>query len=413
MPDFIVQIFSKFLLFIVCMQLSGCAQQMQLASNDSKPLEVSKIVSVDLNDLKLQNLLSYDIYVQGSSLHALFAATRDGSKQPYIGYLHSENNGQLWSKPIEIPLVANATLESVLGNDVQIAADGKSLLAIVQLTGEIPGMGPLTVMHSEDGGQTWTSGANPTASEIDQSHPELIADPQGHYHLVWLDDRDENGYQGVRYARTEDNGQHWKLTQTVDDSSCSCCWNRLWLGKEGSVNLLYRDMEPRDMALAKSMDDGQTWRRLATVGEFNWVFDGCPHNGGALAGAEDKKLHALVWTGLENKAGLYYLNSVDNGEHWSVPQAMGGGTLAFHSDIAVLDEKHLLAIWDAMGAEGSVVMVSESFDNGSHWSAARQLSAKASSASFPRIVASDSRVLALWAEQKSGDFKQWMTAILE
>lgn len=413
MPDFIVRIFCKFLLFTVWMQLSGCAQQMQSADNDSKPLGIGKIAPVDLNALKRQNLLSYDIYVQGSSVHALFAATRDGSRQPYIGYLHSGDNGLHWSAVSEIPLPEGATLESALGNDVQIAADGKSLLAIVQLTGEIPGMGSLTVMHSEDAGQNWTRGANPTASEIDQSHPELIADPKDHFHLVWLDDRDENGYQGVRYARSADVGTHWELSQTVDDSSCACCWNRLWLGEEGNVNLLYRDMEPRDMALAQSIDDGQTWQRSATVGEFNWVFDGCPHNGGALAGAGDKNLHALVWTGAENKAGLYYLNSADHGKHWSAPQAMGGGTLAFHSDIAVLDENHVLAIWDAMGADGSVVMISESFDNGSHWSASRQLSAKGSSASFPRIVSMDSRVLAMWAEQKPGDFKQWMTAILE
>ena len=395
------------------MHLSACSLQMQLASNHSKPLEISKIASVDFNALKLQNLQSYDIYAQGSSLHALFAATRGDSKQPYVGYLHSEDNGLNWSAPVEIPLAANATLESALGNDVQIAAAGKSLLAIVQQTGELPGMGYLAAIHSEDGGQTWISGANPTGSEIDQSHPELVADSQGRFHLVWLDDRDENGYQGVRYARSADAGTHWELSQTVDDSSCSCCWNRLWFGEDGSVNLLYRDMEPRDMALAQSIDDGQTWQRSATVGEFNWVFDGCPHNGGALVGAGDKNLHALVWTGAENKAGLYYLNSADNGKHWSAPQAMGGGTLAFHSDIAVLDENHVLAIWDAMGAEGSVVMISESFDNGSHWSASRQLSAKGSSASFPRIVAIDSRVLAMWAEQKPGDFKQWMTAILE
>lgn len=400
------------LLMILATGLSACAPLSQESLKEQQAVTVS--VPIATHALGGGSLISYDVFAEGDVLHALFAVAGAESKRPHIAYIRSGDGGRHWSAPLDIEQPLTETVESSAGNEIQIAAVGEQLLAIWQVTGEIPGMGPLRVWYSLDGGQHWSHGVNPTASEGDQSHPDLIADRQGRFHLVWLDDRDENGYQGLRYARTSDAGQHWELAQTIDESSCSCCWNRLLLGPDEQVNVLYRDMEPRDMALAQSGDAGQTWRHVATVGQFNWVFDGCPHNGGALASTDAQNLHALVWTGAENRSGLYYLRSKDNGENWTPPQAMGAESLAFHSDIAaVQDGARLMAIWDARGAAGSSVMISESVDQGEHWSAVKQISTPGSSAEFPRIVATPSGFLALWFEQKPGGSKQWMSAIIE
>lgn len=399
----------KFILIVLVLSLPGCGQL------GDRPNAGGNVVFV--NPLNRQfagrNVLSFDVYAEEGILHALVAVETAKPKQPYIGYLRSEDGGSSWSKPVEIGQYATATVESGAGNDVQIAAYGKSLMAIWQVTGEIPGMGPLQAVYSRDGGQSWLPGANPTGSEADQSHPDLVADHAGRFHLVWLDDRDENGHQGLRYARSSDLGRHWEMAQTIDESTCSCCWNRLALGLDGQLNALYRDMEPRDMALAQSFDAGQSWRRVSTVGAFNWVFDGCPHNGGALAWGGAQTWHGLVWTGAENKAGLYYVRSTDNGNSWSKPQAMGGESLAFHSDIADMGNERLLAVWDAMGADGSSVMLGESFDHGGHWTDARQISAPGNSAVFPRVVATPSGVLTMWIEQKPGAAKQWVAALLK
>lgn len=400
-----------FLLFLV-FSLSACSESMDklhgMPQSENMPRS-----PINTEALAVKSLLSYDIYVEGEILHAVFVAKSANPKHPYIAYLRSENGGQHWSAPVEIDQYIPTTLESAAGNDVQIAAHGDDLMAVWQVTGEIPGMGPLISLYSKDGGLNWSQGSNPTASDVDQSHPDLLADEQGRFHLIWLDDRDENGYQGLRYAVSSDAGQHWEWTQTIDDSSCSCCWNRLLLGPDGEINALYRDMEPRDMALAQSSNTGKNWQRISTVGEFNWQFDGCPHNGGALAKDGQQALHSLVWTGADNKAGLYYLQSNDNAKSWTPPQKMGDGSLAFHSDIAALGDERLLAIWDARGAEGSVVMISESFDKGEHWSAAKQISTPASSATFPRVVATKTGFLAMWTEQKPGADKLWLSAILK
>ncbi len=391
--------------------LCGCGEQSAEPQVKTQELQATALSPVDAQALGLQNLLSFDVYVDKQVVHAAFVALPSGSKQAYIGYLHSEDGGLHWSQPTPLSQQFNQAVESKIGNDIQIAAADDKLLVVWQTTGEIPGMGPLFTVYSNDAGKTWQQGAKPTGSDADQSHQELLADADGRFHAVWLDDRDENGYQGVRYARTSDVGQHWELAQTIDDSSCSCCWNRLALGSDGKLNLLYRDMLPRDMALAQSQDSGLSWQRIGTVGAFNWKFDGCPHNGGGLTYAADGALHSLVWTGAENQVGLYHMQSSDSGQHWTTPQRLGEASAAFHSDIAA-GASRLVVVWDALGPEGSKVFVSESLDNGGHWSAARQLSSATGSATFPRIVATSTGLLALWLEQTAGS-KHWSAAVLQ
>ncbi|MCQ8104476.1 glycoside hydrolase [Methylomonas sp. SURF-2] len=402
----------RFVFLFAAAALTACAQSSARPGNLHDGTEITVVYPLKSYPFAGQNLLSFDIYQDQGVVHGLLAVATAKPKQSFILYVRSDDGGLTWSEPVEIGHFAKATVESGAGNDVQIAASGKALLAIWQITGELPGMGPLQAVYSLDGGKTWSPGANPTASDVDQSHPELVADQAGRFHLAWLDDRDENGHQGVRYARSSNAGRHWELAQTVDESSCSCCWNRLLMGAEQQVNLLYRDMEPRDMALAQSADAGKNWQRIATVGEFNWVFDGCPHNGGAMAVSDLRVLHSLVWTGLETKAGLYYLQSADNGKSWSQPLPMGGTALAFHSDMAVLADNRLLAIWDAMGPDGTIVAISELLDGGQRWSSARQISGAGVSATFPRIVSTPFGGLAAWAEQKPGAVKQWVIAVL-
>jgi len=390
--------------------LCGCAEQGTESVATKPSLGVTLISPIDPQALAIQNVVSFDVYIDRQTVHAAFVAMPTGSKQPYIGYLHSEDGGLHWSQPSALSPQFNQPVEAKIGNDIQIAAAGDKLLIVWQTTGELPGMGPLLTAYSTDAGKTWQQGAKPTGSDADQSHHELLADQEGRFHAVWLDDRDENGYQGVRYARSSDIGKSWELAQTIDDSSCSCCWNRLAIGADGKLNVLYRDMKPRDMALAQSADAGASWQRLSTVGEFNWIFDGCPHNGGGLSVAGDGSLHSLVWTGAENQVGLYHMQSADSGKSWTPPQRLGDAG-AFHADIA-FGAGRLVAVWDALGPEGSKVFVSESVDNGEQWSASKLISSANASATFPRIVATPSGLLAMWLEQTAAG-KQWSAAVLQ
>lgn len=365
---------------------------------------------IDSQALGLKNLVSFDVYVDHQFVHALFVATGKNTEQPYIGYLRSDDGGQHWRPPVAVWQTIDQELESKLGNDVQIAARGEQLIAVVQIRGEFPGMGPLQAIRSDDGGKSWVMASQPVASDTDQSHADLAADSKGRFHLLWLDDRDENGYQGLRYAGSDDLGLHWQ-TQTIDDTTCSCCWNRLLISADDHLHALYRDMEPRDMALTQSIDGGISWQRTSTVGAFDWHFDGCPHNGGGLTASDDQHLHSLVWTGADNRAGLYHLQSADAGQSWTPPHAMISEQPGFHADIAASGDGRLLAVWDTRGAKSAVVF-SLSDDQGQNWTPAQMLSGNGNTASFPRVVASENGWLALWVEQQAGAGKSWQTALI-
>ncbi|MDD1620169.1 MAG: glycoside hydrolase [Methylococcaceae bacterium] len=397
---------------IAGLTLAGCSQQAFNLQSANEPLRATVVSPFDAKALGLRNLVSFDVYVDKQAVHAAFVATPVDGKQAYIAYLHSEDGGLHWSAPQALSEQFKQAVESKAGNDIQIAASGDKRMVMWQTRGELPGMGPLLTVYSDDAGNTWQLAANPAGLDGDQSHHDLAADAEGRFHAVWLDDRDENGYQGVRYARSGDTGRHWELAQTIDDSSCSCCWNRLAISANGKIDVLYRDMEFRDMALAQSADAGATWQRLGTVGAFNWKFDGCPHNGGGLSYAGDGSLHGVVWTGAENSTGLYHMQSADDGKNWMPPQRIGEGTAGFHADIAA-DAGRLVIVWDAMGPEGSQVYIGESRDNGSSWSDARLLSSPGASAEFPRIVKTSSGLLAMWSEQRPGAGKQWLSAVLQ
>jgi hypothetical protein len=359
--------------------------------------------------LGLQEVTSFDVTVNNNKVHALIAGkVAEKNNRAVVRYLYSEDGGEHWHPAVDVSTDTDPI--AVRGNDVQIAASGDKLVAIWQTKGEFPSMGAMVSRYSHDGGKTWHAGTNPAVDNNgDQSHIDVITDKQGIFHAVWLADPEENGYQSLRYARSLDDGEHWQASSKLDDATCSCCWNTLAVSPNGELNILYRDMKPRDMALMQSADNGVTWRRTSTVGEFNWQFEGCPHIGGGLAITEDNTLYSTVWTGVEAKAGLYTLRSGDNGKTWSVPQALGG--FASHSDIAA-NKQQVTVIWDEREPDGASIFFAHSQNGGATWSTPTRLSATGIMATHPRLVARQSGFLAMWTEKHNKQASQWVVKAL-
>jgi hypothetical protein len=177
--------------------------------------------------------------------------------------------------------------------------------------------------------------------------------------------------------------------------------------------VLYRDKEPTDMAVAATQDGGRTWQRLATVGAFNWAFEGCPHVGGGLGATVDergnRRLHATAWTAEEKKEGLYHLQSADMGTTWSAPRQITSAA-AKHSDLAA-DGARLLIAWEALEGGRSQILAALSEDAGKSWAEPKRL-AQGFSASHPLTVASDGRFLVFWTERPAeGAPIEWRMAV--
>jgi Neuraminidase (sialidase) len=376
-------------------------------------------------------VLSLDVCSLGPRVHLLIAERIAAGEPPVMRYLRSEDGGATWAAPVTVGEGQPGPDAAHRGLDAQIAASGDHLLAM-WTTGATTrfGRGPLATAISDDGGKTWTPGSNPSDDGNDpgdHAFADVVADDAGTFHAVWLDGRGEQkssdkspgsagGGKGLRYARSTDGGRSWSAVATLDAQCCECCWNSIIALPGNRVQILYRDRDPRDMALVSSTDGGKTWGKSTRVGAFDWAFTGCPHVGGALAagdGNDAAKRFALVWTAKGgDAAGVFALASDDHGTTWSTPTQLGGPQSS-RPDLARNGDGHLAAVWDAYvddaaGHSGNRAFVARSTDDGKTWSTPTALSALDASATYPRVIPTvGGGFRVFWTEQPAGKPARW------
>jgi hypothetical protein len=241
------------------------------------------------------------------------------------------------------------------------------------------------------------SGANGTGPGY--RFPSAAASNDG-FHAVWIHAVGEE--RSLRYARLDAGAAQWSPAAVVDPHICACCWNELRVNPDGTLIALYRDQQPSDMSVATSRDGGATWTSAGHAGQFDWVFDGCPHVGGGLAtlaGRDGKPdtLLATVWTGAPKTTGAYVLRGTASGE-WSAPLPLAAdGARGRNTDVAALpDRGAAAAVWDQSVEGGQAVYAALSSDGGQQWSSPRRLSAPEQNAAYPRVIPSGGRYIVLW-----------------
>jgi hypothetical protein len=353
-------------------------------------------------------VVGLDVYAQGPLVDVLLA--RKGADGVRLEHQRSRDGGRTWGPARTIAPAQVATPRR--GNDPQIAAAGDKLVALWSVPGTSRfGGGPLATALSTDGGSTWQPGPNPAddGSTADHGFADLLADSASRLHLVWLDSRD--GAQGLRASVSGDFGRSWQPNRTIDDRTCECCPNRLLAIGPSSMAVLYRDKDPRDMAVAITDDGGRSWSRRGVAGAFAWAFEGCPEVPGALApAAGGARMHALVWTGAEAHAGLHVLDGAADGRSFGAPRRLGG-VAARHGDLAA-DGERVLAVWDILEAGRAAVMQSASNDGGRTWDAPRPLSADSVRADHPLVVPTGGGAfLVVWTEKTGTEPAGWNSAV--
>lgn len=357
-------------------------------------------------------VLALDAWAAGGTIDVLLALRGEHGAEHGDRLVHrrSTDGGRTWSAEHEVDLGGRPMHAPHRGMDPQIAADGDRLLALWTVPGTSPwGIGPMATAFSADGGRTWTPGPTPADDGRTDGHNYIDAavDDRGVFHAVWLDNRD-SGARGLSTSSSHD-GLTWTHSRSIDETTCECCWNRIYARPGGRLDVLYRDKLPTDLVVAASSDRGASWRRVGTPGGFGWQFEGCPHTGGALARppGEPGELHALSWTGADGRAGLWALASLDGGVTWSDAHRMGSES-ARHGDLAAVGGR-LIAVW----SDDARIVAATSDDRGATWSAPQALSEPGRRATHPLVVASGDGALALWTETGDEGGSTWAARRLD
>jgi hypothetical protein len=182
---------------------------------------------------------SVDPYADNGKIHLLTVSYKSAEEVPVVEYQFVEETSHKRSAPVRIdkdrPRVAYANR----GNDIHIVAKGAHIYALWTTSGEGPmGSGPLVAAASEDNGTTWKPALPPSDDHTTSGHrfTDLIADEQGRFHAIWLDNR--TGTQALYYSRSLDYGKSWSPNILIDAKTCECCWNRIALEKPNRLYVL-------------------------------------------------------------------------------------------------------------------------------------------------------------------------------
>lgn len=348
---------------------------------------------VAVSAVQAQQLAHYDVFSDGDTIHLLTGYGRKGEPAIALWHRRSVDGGQSWSVPVRVNTDADRLSAHHPGENPQMAARGNRIVvAWTAPPANARRGGPIGMSISDDGGKTWKA-AQPSFPDStgSQTFMELTFGERA-LHMVWLERRDRT--QSLRYAQSSDGGFTWAAPRPLAPSTCDCCWNSLAVSPAGEVSALYRGEQPRDMMLVTSKN-GTAWRQTGSIGGFGWEVRGCPHVGGGLV-HDAKALHAIVWTGKDDRAGLYYLSSTDSGSTWSAPRRMGSED-AKNADLTRGPNGSLVAVWDEPRALGSMIQLSRSTDGGVSWSAPERIG-EHRDATLPRVAATSKGTAVFWME---------------
>jgi hypothetical protein len=262
---------------------------------------------------------------------------------------------------------------------------------------------------SPDGGRTWSQGAVPHRDGTPTEHGFVSLFPwdEGRAGLVWLDGRQTGGHGG--HAATASAamalmhatlGADGSLGPEVllDARVCDCCQTSAARAGDALV-VAYRDRsdsEVRDIATVRYA--AGRWSNPALVSRDNWVINGCPVNGPAVAADEARV--AVAWFSAPEETGrVQAAFSSDAGRTYGTPVRVDDGRPLGRVDVVLLASGQALVSWLEQvpgGAEIRVRTVAPAGALGPALTVAP--SSEARSSGFPRLERAGDEVIVAWRD---------------
>ena len=310
---------------------------------------------------------------------------------------------------------------------------------VVVWTAKAPAGTRLVSSRSDDGGKSFAAAAQVPGSEAagNRGWESITTTRDGAVVALWLDHRDSAYSRGTGGSGNHEEHQHVHARTPTDgvaraqlsrlffatldkaDSPrsitggvCYCCKTAIATDATGGVYAAWRHVYPgnvRDIAFSKSADGGRTFTAPVRISDDNWVLDGCPENGPAMAVDRHQRVH-VVWPTLvpgatparEPTMALFYAMSED-GRRFTERQQIPTEGVPRHPQITFGGKGELILAWDEQ-ARGTrrVALARGSLDANGIARFVRTPIADSLRAVYPVIAAVDDATIIAWTSGSSG-----------
>ena len=266
-------------------------------------------------------------------------------------YAVSTDEGKTFSAPRKIPSSSNA-YEHAENLPKMLFKPSGEIIAVWGAANPNPKnmySGLIFYSQSFDNGKNWSKAkklVNDTAG-IDQRYFDVALMPDGEAGIIWLDNRKKTNKEGsALYFATTKGKDGFQNEKLINESACECCRTELFTDTKKNIHVLYRAIindSIRDMVHCISVNEGNDFSFPQRISNDNWVINGCPHTGPAMA--ENSNGLQFTWFTGGNGAGIYYDHSNKYGTEFSQRDILSGPS-GKHPQIATLTNENIAILWD-------------------------------------------------------------------
>jgi predicted neuraminidase len=161
---------------------------------------------------------------------AILAGTSVESHRAWAGWVEcSTDNGKTWRRfgPIAVPGRPHGIIQPTL-----FETSAKTVVALCRSRG----IGFICQAESKDGGETW-SAAKPTALPNPNSGIDAVRTAQGEVYLAY--NATKRGRSPLNLARSTDDGKSWKMVATLEEQAGEFSYPAIIQAQNGWLHVTY------------------------------------------------------------------------------------------------------------------------------------------------------------------------------
>jgi hypothetical protein len=362
----------------------------------------------------------------GQHLVATWAATSESRTNIYAAV--SRDGGARFGPPVRVNDVDGDA--RVSGEQAPRVAIWKDMV-VITWSSRFTGESRVRMAQSNDGGETFMPATTIHSENVTGARgwTSLAIAPDGAAHVAWLDGRNAESAAPKAPASGGASGAHamhksmrqdifqavirpdgTQSEAQVATNVCFCCKTAVAIGPDGTTYVVWRHIYPtnfRDMAVARSTDDGKTFSEPVRVSEDHWQIDGCPEDGPSMVVTGDGLLH-IAWPTIVDvktaRKAIFYSFSSDGGRSFAPRIRLDEETPTnrgtAHPQLARVGSSLVVAWDESNGAERRVKLrdLSSGSDDRS-WApkAGRLLTVSDNDpATYPAVAATADAMLVVW-----------------